>query len=83
MDLDPEKTHVFLKSMFLRVEESSGTYRYKRVLSTTELSQEAYQEYWKRVQRWASLPTLQGGLSFDSGLDLYIPDPNEVDYDNY
>jgi len=32
---------------------------------------------------WASLPTGDNGLNQTSGLELYIPEPNEADYENY
>lgn len=59
------------------------TVRYERILSTTELSDKAYREYWGKCIHWAALPTKDEGLGFDSGLSLYISFPNEVDYESY
>ena len=85
MGIDDQEAHGFLKNLFLKTEErsSNGKYRYVRTTSTTELNDQAYRSYWTKCQRWASLPTKASGLGIDSGLSLYIPDPNEVDYDNY
>lgn len=54
-----------------------------RVLSTTELSDIAYRDYWGKCVQWAVLPTKDEGLGVDSGLGLYIRLPNEVDFENY
>lgn len=84
MELMDEEAHQFLKSLFLRQEECSVTgFRYERILSTTELEAKAYREYWEQCIRWAALPTDDEGLSQTSGLGLYIPYPNEVDYTFY
>lgn len=84
MCVTEQETHEFLKKMFLTVEEKSNNgYRYERVQSTTELTDKSYREYWKKCQRWAALPTGDEGLGPDSGLNLYIPDPNEVDYSTF
>jgi hypothetical protein len=82
MDIPREDAHKLMAGLFLTVEESDEKYRYKRVLSTTELTDDAYREYWEKCVAWASLPTKDDGLSQDSGLNLYIPYPNEVDYEN-
>lgn len=86
MDITREEAHEFLKHLLLRTEErilrEDGTaLRYERTMSTTELGDKAYREYWEDVIRWASLPTDYDGLSRTSGLSLYIPMPNEVDWD--
>lgn len=82
MDISDQEAHEFLKKMFLTVEDKSPAgYRYTHVLSTTDLSDRAYREYWEKCIKWAAQPTLDG-LTFDSGLGLYIPMPNEVDYEN-
>lgn len=82
MSIEPEEAHEFLRGLLLRVEENHEKYgRYERVKSTTELNKQEYQEYWRRVIKWAALPTKDYGLGLDSGLGLYIPDPNECDYD--
>ena len=81
MDITREDAHAFLRGLFLKVEEQHEKYRYTRVMSTTELSDEAYREYWEQCIRWASLPTKEEGLGPDSGLNLYIPYPNEVEYE--
>ena len=84
MDIMPQEAHEFLKRMFLLTEERTGNgIRYERVQSTTELSDAAYREYWTKCLNWAALPTLGYGLGQDSGLNLYIPLPNEVDYSSY
>jgi len=87
MDIEPEQAHEFLCKMFLTVEESTTIdgkkVRYTRTRSTTELDDKQYREYWTRVNRWASLPTSDDGLNLDSGLGLYIPDPNEADWESY
>lgn len=91
MGIDDQEAHNLLKSLFLAEEESKQIetptgpklYRYKRILSTTELTDKAYREYWEKCIRWAALPTKPEGLSQDSGLELYIPLPNEVDYSDY
>lgn len=83
MEIMPQEAHEILKNMFLRVEETSPAgFRYYRSLSTTELSDASYREYWEKIIRWASLPTGEDGLGPDSGLEIYIPYPNEVDYEN-
>jgi hypothetical protein len=84
MSIENQQAHEFLKSLFLRVEEKTPSgFRMERILSTVELSDASYREYWGKCQRWASLPTLDEGLGLDSGLSLFIPSPNEVDYSNY
>lgn len=81
------KAHDMLKQMFLRVEESvmlpdGSLSRFERVLSTTELGDKAYYDYvFNDVVPWAALPTLPDGLGPESGLGLYIPLPNEADWD--
>jgi len=84
MGIEKQQAHEFLKSLFLKVEEKTPSgFRMERILSTVELSDASYREFWQKCQRWASLPTLDGGLSLDSGLELFIPDPNSVNYENY
>lgn len=84
MDIMPQEAHDFLKRMFLLTEErTTSGIRYERVQSTTELSDTAYREYWTKCVNWAALPTSGSGLGHDSGLNLYIPMPNEVDYSSY
>ena len=88
MSITDQEAHEFLKKMWLTVEESfrrkDGTrVGYKRVMSTTELSDGAYRMYWEQCIRWAALPTKASGLGPDSGLELVIPYPKEVDYSNY
>lgn len=83
MDMDDWQAHDFLKNLFLRVEDKTDSgLRFERVLSTTELSDRAYREYWEKCIKWAALPT-DGRLGYNSGLELYIPYPNEVDYTNW
>ncbi len=84
MGIEADEAHNQLKRLFLTIEESTPAgYRYHRVQSTTELSDRAYREYWGRCVAWAALPTKDSGLAQDSGLNLYIPLPNETDYENY
>lgn len=85
MDITRPEAHDFLKRMFLKVEESKElpdgrVVRWERVRSTTELSDKEYREFWEQIIKWAALPTKDEGLDHDSGLELYIPYPNEVDY---
>ena len=83
MDITPDDAKSFLKELFLKVEEKSAKgFRYTRVLSTTELSDKAYRKFWEDCVKWAALPTKDTGLAEDSGLGLYIPKPNEVDYED-
>ena len=84
MQVTNEEAHEFLKGMFLKTERRTESgIRYQHIMSTTELDDRAYDEYiFEKCIRWASLPTQDDGLSHDSGLGLYIPHPNEVDYDN-
>ena len=86
MDITREEAHEFLKNLLLREETSimlgDGTFvRYERTMSTTELSDVRYREYWKDVIQWAALPTEDDGLHRTSGLGIYIPDPNEVEWE--
>ena len=84
MSIGDQEAHEFLKGLFLKTEERTpGGHRFERVLSTTELTDTAYREYWQKCQRWAGLATNPAGLSEDSGLELFIPDPNSVDYESY
>lgn len=85
MDITREEAHEFLKNLLLREETSimlgDGTFvRYERTMSTTELSDARYREYWEDVIKWAALPTEDDGLSRTSGLGIYIPYPNEVEW---
>jgi hypothetical protein len=87
MGVFDQEAHEMLKDLFLK-EEKRGElpggkeYRYKRTGSTTELGDAAYMEYvFRTVIPWAALPTKPEGLGPDSGLGLYIPLPNEADWD--
>ena len=81
MDIADQEAHELLKKLFLTIEEESPMgFRYTRVMSTTELSDKAYREYWEKCIRWAAQTTEEDGLSVNSGLELSIPYPNEVDY---
>lgn len=86
MGISYSHAHEFLKEMFLTIEDKvtvkGREIRFKRTLSTTELTDEAYRKYWKKCVEWASLPTEEYGLGPESGLGLYIPLPNEVDYED-
>jgi len=85
MSITDQEAHEFMKSLFLATEErvASGKFRYTRILSTTELNDKAYRDYWDKCIRWAALPTNASGLDQSSGLALYVPYPNEVDYKDY
>lgn len=89
MNCEEQEAHELMRGFFLRREVSSPsidgkkTIRYHKTLSTTELSDTAYREYWEQCIRWAALPTLPIGLSRESGLELFIPYPKEVSYENW
>lgn len=87
MDLEPEDAHAFLCKLFLTVEEmkviNGKEVRYTRVRSSTELDSKQYSEWNRKIRMWASLPTGDHGLNQTSGLELYIPEPNEADYEDY
>jgi hypothetical protein len=84
MGLQDDTAHDFLKNLFLKEEvQTPGGARFTRVLSTTELDDKAYRDYWERCVRWAAQATNPAGLSSESGLELYIPLPGEVAYENY
>lgn len=81
MCVPPQEAHTLMAKMFLTIEDQSPVgYRYERVQSTTELSDKAYRAYWNQCIAWAALPATGEGLTVNSGLSLYIPMPNEVDY---
>ena len=86
MDITDQEAHDLLKKLWLKTEErvklpDGRIVRYERTGSTTELGDKAYREYWEMCIRWAALPTKEDGLGPDSGLGLYIPYPNEADWD--
>lgn len=87
MSIAPDEAHEFLCNLLLRVEESAEvngkTIRFHRVRSTTELDDKQYREFWVSANQWASLPTLEEGLTLNSGLGIYIPDPNEADWEDH
>lgn len=88
MGLMPEEAHQILKEILLKepargVTTKGSPYSYWRSRSITELSDTQFREYWQACQRWAVQPTAEDGLGIDSGIGLYIPDPNEVDYSDY
>lgn len=84
MGIAPQEAKEFLKNLFLRTQEvSSEGFRYNRTMSTTELSDERYRQFvFDECVRWAALPTEDDGLSISSGINLFIPEPNEIDYEN-
>ena len=59
-----DETHDALRLKFLRVQGKVETIR-----STASLSVPEFEEYMSNIRRWAS-----------SFLDLYIPEPNEVEF---
>lgn len=80
-----DAAHELMAGLFLRIEETSPAgIRYNKVMSTTELGDERYDRYiFKECVPWASTPTdEETGLTQESGLGLFIPLPNEVDYEN-
>lgn len=81
-----QEAHEFLTKLFLTIVErkviNGKVIRIQRTRSTTELDDKQYDEYiFKDVVPWAALPTLEDGLNINSGLELFIPLPNEVEYD--
>jgi len=87
MDLEPEEAHAFLCKLFLTIEEmkiiNGKEVRYTRVRGSSELDSVQYSDFNRSIRMWASLPTGDNGLNQTSGLELYIPEPNEADYENY
>lgn len=87
MSIESHEAHEFMAKMFLTVVEkkelANGTViKYEKTRSTTELDDKQFDEYvFNDCIRWASLPTEEDGLSPTSGLGLYLPLPNEVEYD--
>lgn len=62
-----EEIHDSLRKEFLgQVDPNTGL---TRIRSTTDLNTVEFNEYYAAIQRWAA-----------SFLDVYIPDPNEIDY---
>ena len=67
---DNEEAHEILKSMFLRTRYQIKGIWVDGMKSTTKLSNQEMTEYIEEIKRFAS-----------SSLGLYIPDPNEVEYE--
>jgi len=67
---DKEEAHEILKSMFLRTKYQIKGIWVDGMKSTTKLSNQEMSDYIEEVKRFAS-----------SSLGLYIPDPNEVEYE--
>ena len=67
---DKEEAHEVLKSMFLRTKYQLKGIWVDGMKSTTKLSNQEMNDYIEEVKRFAS-----------SSLGLYIPDPNEVEYE--
>jgi hypothetical protein len=84
MGIAPQEAKEFLKELFLKEELTSPEgFRYERTMSTTELSDDRYRKFvFEECVRWAALPTGDDGLDVSSGLNIYIPEPNEIDYEN-
>lgn len=86
LSITRQEAHALLMGMFNTITErktlpDGRVLRYSRVLSSTELDDKQFDEYiFQKVIPWAALPTQDEGLGPESGLDLYIPLPNEVDY---
>lgn len=86
MAIPEDEVHAMLAAMFLTEEcRTDSGYRYTRVLSTTELSDIAYRQYWERVILWAAQPTNEeeGGLNQSSGIGLPLKYPNEIDFESF
>jgi len=87
MTITDQEAHELMKRFFLKTEEkvklpNGKTMRYERVMSTTELGDRRYYDYvFEQVLPWALQPTGPDGLNSGSGLGLYIPLPNEADWD--
>ncbi len=87
MSIEPHEAHEFMAKMFLTIVErkvlaTGAVVRYERTRSSTELDDKQYDSYiFNSCIPWAALPTQDDGLSATSGLGLYIPLPNEVEYD--
>lgn len=84
MGIAPQEAKEILKELFLKTEEVSPEgYRYERTMSTTELSDERYRKFvFEECVRWAALPTGEEGIDIGHGLELFIPEPGEIDYEN-
>lgn len=63
----PDETHEALRMMFLRKYDDRIM---PSIRSTTELSTVEFEDYMKQIRQWASMD-----------LQLYIPLPNETEYD--
>lgn len=65
---DPESVHDLMKVKFnfKHITTESGK-ELKMPQTTTKLTTDAFEVYWKSIQRWAA-----------EFLELYIPDPSEV-----
>lgn len=91
LSISRQEAHRLMAELFLKTEEKEKlpdgrTIRYVRVMSTTELGDKRYDEYvFKECVPWAALPAPEEGEELDTehGLGLYIPLPNEVDYEQY
>lgn len=66
------QVHLGLREKFLGIEKSGI---FKIIKSTTTLSTVEMENYLDRIRLWAALSRDEGGLG------LYIPLPNEVDWD--
>lgn len=86
MGISEEEAHKFMARLFLTITDTKmlndKIIRYERIRSSTELDDKQFDDYiFKDCVPWAALPTQDEGLSQESGLGLYIPLPNEIDYD--
>jgi len=67
---EKEEMHEVLKSMFLRTKYQLKGIWIDGMKSTTKLSNQEMNEYIEQVKKFAS-----------TSFSLYIPDPNEVEYE--
>lgn len=70
-DQAKESIHALLTSMFLKEDYWFKEQRYEIVRSTTDLTTKEFTRYMAQVQQWAA-----------EELNLDIPSPNEVSYDD-
>lgn len=71
----PDDLHEMFKYKFLREEKRyikilGGQEPLEKTPSTKTLSNAEFTDYYKKIQRWSA-----------EECDIYIPDPNEADYD--
>jgi hypothetical protein len=70
MGLIPDEAHDYLKSLFLKMGVEIKGKRFEVVRSTSLLSTEEFETYAEKCRQWAS-----------AELSVYIPLPNEIQYE--